>query len=386
MPQSSSQSDVRPQSTPSDGYEETRRSAETETVSSKPPASYTVCNPANKFWTKATRREIFVRHLSVWASNHDSSAYFHGSISLQPQGATSGEIVELGKSVSCILTSLGTTKKIVIRLFQSQQHGGDVRHQRGIRVKNATSSLGTAIRSSTSGSKNRSGCGMIRRQQNRPMVPYKMVIRSGSGWISAREYLDKHYFAHLVKPDVLIAPKLPPPRPTPGPLLGWQDLSANNVDWGAPTMQREPITSPKPLVQNESLYKEHKGREPLRPARDTVTISPLFRPFSKLPIELQDEILYHAIGYTRCIRLTPKESILAVSAMPKSPITISNLFRISNAINQRSTTHIFRSTNFHFGITGLTKFLWQLGPTNRSQLRHLTVHFGRDSCYTVSAG
>ncbi|XPS71268.1 hypothetical protein M3J09_003456 [Ascochyta lentis] len=58
---------------------------------------------------------------------------------------------------------------------------------------------------------------------------------------------------------------------------------------------------------------------------------------------------------------------------------MATLFLISKAINEHMAAHIFRSTDFHFGITGLTKFLWQLGPLNRSRLQHLTLHFGRGS-------
>ncbi|KZM19875.1 hypothetical protein ST47_g8962 [Ascochyta rabiei] len=305
-------------------------------------------------WTKTTQREIFIQHLTNWASHHDSSTYFHGSISLHPQGVITGEVVGLGKSVNCILTSsssASTSKKVVIRLFQSQQYSGDSRQQ------------------TLSGAESWTGREICRR---RMMVPYNLIIRSGSGWVTACEFLNKHYFAHLAKMDAQVAKSnaqalkrdapvapLSPQRTTRIP------LNASNINWdSAFTLSEQDIAARAPLRLLE---------------KDTVTISPLFRPFLRLPLELQDAILYLAVGYTGSISFTHKRCVLGVSVAPKPPITMSTLFLISKAVNEHMAAHVFRSTNFHFGTTGLTKFLWQLGPLNRSRLQHLSLHFGRGS-------
>lgn len=118
---------------------------------------------------------------------------------------------------------------------------------------------------------------------------------------------------------------------------------------------------------------------PSSQAKDTVMINPCFRPFLRLPQELQDEILFQAVGYTRIVLLTRTAPLRHPSLLIETPITISKLFQISKNINEHMLPHIYRSTNFHFGATGLTKFLWQLGPINRSNLQHLTFHFGKAS-------
>ncbi|KAJ4384061.1 hypothetical protein N0V86_000906 [Didymella sp. IMI 355093] len=113
--------------------------------------------------------------------------------------------------------------------------------------------------------------------------------------------------------------------------------------------------------------------------KDAVSISPLFRPFLRLPQELQDEIFYHAVGYTGHVNIVRAIPVQNAGLFYKPPITISKLFRISKMINEHMIAHIFRSTNFHFGMTGFTKFLWQIGPVNRSCLQHLTFRFGKTS-------
>ncbi|KAF3040351.1 hypothetical protein E8E12_009217 [Didymella heteroderae] len=124
-----------------------------------------------------------------------------------------------------------------------------------------------------------------------------------------------------------------------------------------------------------------RGTESSASGKDIVKISPLFHPFFRLPHELQDEILYHAIGYTGKIDIHGHRAVhvknASLSLSP--PVTISKLFRISKRINEHMVPHIFRTTNFHFGMTGFTNFLWQIGPTNRSHLQNLTLRFGKAS-------
>lgn len=364
--------------------DETSRRLGAAATALEPPTSPTLRRAVHKTRRGTIHQAVFLQYLTTWASNHDSSPYFHGSIELHPQSTISGEQVELGKSVKCTLTSANTTKNVVIRLFRSQQHSTGVRNQRLQEKKSVTVPHNLASCGSTIASKARNNHKIARIQQSQYVAPYKMVIRSGAGWVSAREYLDKHYFAHLARPE---------PRRTPREALGypqykaypryaaslppaWMDFTAD-ISWD-PQLS----TTPRPLVRNilNRTHSEDLGFS--TSPRLLVTISPLFRPFLRLPLELQDAILYHAVGHTRCIRLTNKESplnALLTPTSPKPPIDMSRLFRISKTINERMTPHIFRSTNFHFGITGFTKFLWQLGPINRSRLQHLTFHFGRGS-------
>ncbi|KAL1649771.1 hypothetical protein SLS61_006148 [Didymella pomorum] len=121
------------------------------------------------------------------------------------------------------------------------------------------------------------------------------------------------------------------------------------------------------------------GTESSASAKDVVKISPLFHFFTRLPRELQDEIFYQATGYTGRISIYRANTTRPASSSSEPPITISKLFRISKAINEQMTVHIYRSTNFQFGMTGFTNFLWQIGPINRSHLQNLTFRFGKVS-------
>lgn len=306
------------------------------------------------------QREVFIQHLRNWASNHDSSAYFHGRISLSPQSVSLGEVLELGKSVSCILTDSSSVneKRVVVRLFKSQ-HRSSIRLRKKER-NDHTVSYGTARQIALSVEQNESGRDRSRAQKDHSIAPYKLVIRSGSGWVPAREYFDKHYFTYPRKRDVEVIPQK------------WQELTTNSAN-------RNSDSLPEAVDQAVSPRSQPKHRGTSMCAEDAITISPLFRPFLRLPPELQDAILYQAVGYTGCVRLIRKDTALDAPDVSKPPATISKLFRISKAINENMTEHIFRSTNFHFGVTGFTNFLWQLGPINRSRLQHLTFHFGKVS-------
>ncbi|KAJ8106837.1 hypothetical protein OPT61_g9277 [Boeremia exigua] len=348
-----------------------------ETLTSPPPAKRTRLSTANKLCTKRTQRERFTEHLRAWAANHDSSVYFNGSISLLSHGSLPDEDIELGKSVTCNLTDASAghlSKTIVVRLFQSQRYESDIYQGRG-----------------------RRGIG-----QGQFSAPYHMVVRSGSGWVPARQYFDKRYFAHYTRSRKEKGPALPPIASITPQMVVSSRLAAINTNWITPiadliaNAQVPPLTSL--TAENAvSFYSNRIANANIQPGQSVrpqypsshvesllftkgiVKISPLFRPFLKLPRELQDEILYHAVGYTRIIDLTHTPHTEEYSAATRLPITMSKLFRISKSFNQNLVPHVFRCTDFHFGITGFTKFLWQLGPINRSNLRHLTFHFRKDS-------
>ncbi|EAT92400.2 hypothetical protein SNOG_00905 [Parastagonospora nodorum SN15] len=61
----------------------------------------------------------------------------------------------------------------------------------------------------------------------------------------------------------------------------------------------------------------------------------------------------------------------------RAAISLSTLFRVSKNITDHLQTHIYHSTDFHFGLTGFTNFLWQSGPEKRHEIRRLTFHFGK---------
>lgn len=339
-------------------------------------------NPANKLWAKTTQREAFVKHLSNWAADHDSSNHFHGSIGLHPQGTFPGEVMELGKSVNCILTDtsfMETTKTIVVRLYKSQRQRVDGQASKRSGRNDSFECSSAASWSSRNDHGNYHE--RVRMRRNRSTATYQLVIRSGSGWVPARQYFDKHCLAHRARSDA----RAGSPRPactSPAANLQrslWASLAATNLS-GTSLNQNAEATAAFKQTDQKSLLPTHSRYAGTFPtAKDTVTISPLFHPFLRLPQELQHQILYQAVGYTRSISLTRTAYVSDDPLSSKPPITISKLFRISKTLNEQMVAHIFRSTNFHFGVTGFTKFLWQLGPTNRSDLQHLTFHFGKAS-------
>lgn len=360
--------------------------------------------PPSKEQSKRRQREAFLQHLRDWALNHDSSVYFKGTIQLN-EDAFPDDILELGKSVNCILSSGTLRKKIVVRLFRSQLHKSNVKRDLS---RTTNFRIGQYV------------------------APYRLVVRSGSGWVQARDFFDRYHFTksgknqdslsqysantypwtdlppgNQIGPSASISTWTAPPTPagtahsvgntqmstltgptfqnggphavftgiqqTPSVILPPNNSVYNNnirnrlVDNNGPVRQSNP---------RFSLSAYSKLNVPTLRLRDIIPISPLFRPFLRLPQELQDEILYRSIGYTGTMSVTrtvhPRTAVLS----SKAPITVSKLFRISKSINEHFIPHIFRSTNFHFGMTGFTKFLWHIGPINRSNLRHLTFHFG----------
>jgi hypothetical protein len=287
-----------------------------------------------------------LRHLKQWSEEHDSSSYFQGSISLLPLNSNEKEIA-LGKSVSCILTdksSVDARKIIVIRLFAPQM---DTRSKvRGARqdAKGDTMDLCSTRMKLTEQDKNDftvvEGEDLWQPSSPNPSTSnryYKLVIRCGSGWLSVREYLNNLYFRHI---RAL--------KPSPG--------TFTPPDWTI------------------ALRSQALGPPPSE--NDTVTIQPLFHPFLRLPPELQELILMTATGLSKHFNLCPDRHITYTPVL-KPPISLSTTLRISKPITEVLAPYIYRRTTFHLGTTGLTSFLWSLGPVHRSQIRRLSLHFGR---------
>lgn len=376
--------------------------------SSAPRTGCSFRNPANRLWIKSNQCEIFVRQLKVWASNHDSSAHFNGSISLQPQGSVSGEVVELGRSVKCLLidaTSTGPPKQIIIRLYQSHRSRNNV-----VKSQNKEAPTSCSTRRDASRKQSRETIQAYLLEQDPPSSPsYHMVIRSASGWVNAREYFDKHHFHSCAKAaKAAHAQSLARAR-----ALNELQQRTDTLLSGLNSRQHAPVTQSiaqisTALSQTNAVLRTsnnaqandqraHDGGahwisakkiqvnpKPIKSSvsvKDQIRISPLFRSFTRLPHELQDQILYHAIGYTKKIKIDSHRTvnIKNASLSAKSSTSISKLFRISKEINKHMVPHILRSTNFQFGMTGFTNFLWQIGPVNRSYLQNLTFNFGRAS-------
>jgi hypothetical protein len=347
----------------------------------------TVRNPANRLWVEVNQRETFMHQLRMWASNHDSSAYFHGSISLPPQGAMPEEMVELGRSVNCLLFDASTSDpptRIVIRLYQSKHLHNNAQMSPKKEIDGPSGGTSKDARNRRSNEKHQTD---LVNQQHQSVPTYHLVVRSGSGWLPARQFLNKHHFSTRAKEAkkaqarslARAAALRVLPRDVPALLA---DLTAranalvNQVSVPAPPATSHVLAAPPSVKKSQTSVTE---TEFSASGKDVVKISPLFRPFSRLPRELQDEILYQAIEYTRKISIYRANTARDASLSSDPPITISKLFQISRVINERIISHIFRSTNFQFGITGFTNFLWQIGPTKRSYLQNLTFRFGKTS-------
>jgi hypothetical protein len=282
------------------------------------------------------QRRDYLSHLTRWSLSHDSCLHFHGKISLLPLDTETRETVGLGKSVPCILTDASFSdarRRIVIRLFPPQheaEKGNPDKVQHGRQDSLDPFDSDIVIK----------GTGKVNGKSKLQLQPgifhghYKLVIRSGSGWMSARDYFSKIYLAHL----------------------GLQEH--------------------KRIRQNLILQKRSTtlGSPPL--PEDSVVIRPLFHPFLRLAPELQELILCTAIGHKRSLDLI-YDIGTSRKPSPQGTINISTLFRISKALNQHLLPYILHSTDFHFGLTGFTNFLWRSGPTNRREFRRMTFHFGK---------
>jgi hypothetical protein len=309
-------------------------------------------NPSNRAWVREQQRRIFLDHLKLWSKGNDSSCYFQGSISLLPAESNSREIA-LGKSVTCILTDttfIDARKTIVIRLFPPQtdtrRRIRDSAHAAKDDVMDMCSTRIKVTGHQKDEPTDVEGHELWQPSQPKPSTAnsyYKLVIRCGSGWLSAREYLNKLYFTHI---RAL--------KPQPGTFQNPNHMFA---------------------LRSEAL-----GPPPAQ--KDTVPIQPLFHPFLRLPPELQEMILMTAASLTRNFNLCPNEQLFPqppAARRRKPAISISTLLRLSKPINSTMAPHIYRSTTFHFGNTGFTSFLWQLGPLHRPSIRRLTFHFGKQS-------
>ncbi|KAF2705009.1 hypothetical protein K504DRAFT_506477 [Pleomassaria siparia CBS 279.74] len=269
--------------------------------SSSPCGSKSPHNPENTLWVHEMQRRTFLEHLKKWSLSHDSSPHFQGAITVCDE-LSSGNL-QLGKSVNCLLTehlSIIASKSIVVRLFAPQKENGR----------------------------------------------YRLVIRNGAGWVTAREYLSHEYFNHYRKK--------PRRRQTVGCAPRHRtSLSLSNY------------FAPRPVD------------------RDSVTIRPLFHPFARLPLELQQLILGIAVGKTDVYQPVRSRGpgFSAYDRMGKllvvpSCIPLPTVFAISKALSQHLVPWIYRTTTFHFETTGFTNFLWQSGPAKRSHVNKITLSFG----------
>lgn len=189
------------------------------TTPQQPKTSPTIRSPRtpeNSLWVNEEKRRNFMSHLKKWSENHDSCLHFQGSLTVEWPVNTAKRF-ELGDSIRCILTqdagSVSDCRKLVIiRLYEPAKAGS----------------------------------------------PYRMLVRYGSGWVSAREFFSREYFSRL---------KADPTLKTPGRHKVFQYLDKSKFD----------ALGPKPRDQS------------------TVTIQPLFHKFLHLPVELQQEILGWAV-------------------------------------------------------------------------------------------
>jgi hypothetical protein len=283
--------------------------------------------------------------------SHDSSTFFQGKISLQPPEPGVNEEIALGKSVTCILTDSSFTdfrKIVAVRLFQPQKDSKKSTTRGPERTTNIKSA--GLLSSDMKLAEHREGCctgeedpwPLSSSKPNPSTSYYKLVFRCGSGWLSARDYLNKLYFTHL-------AARLP------GRHTHCVTDTADFI-FGV----RSQALGPPPST------------------KDTVHIQPLFHPFQRLPTELQEMILTTAAGLTRDFDLTndPRKTNTKTT---ERPVSLSTMLCISRHIYTTMQPYIFHSTTFHFGLSGTTNFLWQSGPVHRSQIRRLAFHFGKNA-------
>lgn len=264
-----------------------------------------------------------MEHLKQWAADHDSSPQFHGRIDIMSSGLEE-DTMQLGKSVKCALThadSQKARKQIIIRLFPPRTQ--DAR--------------------------------------------YTMVIRCGSGWMSARDFFNKEHLllltasrkARELKESWGKEKRTQSSHPR---LHAFRDIASK-------TQKPAPKTKSTPLPEAE-------------PA-NSVKIGPTFHPFLRLPQELQDIIWTTAAGltgmYRPCRHRTSDFPVPHISEnfypRPKSPITLSVMLRVCKSLNAHMAPWIYRTTRFQFELTGFTNFLWVSGPENRKNLRRVTFKF-----------
>ncbi|KAF2440669.1 hypothetical protein P171DRAFT_435446 [Karstenula rhodostoma CBS 690.94] len=259
-------------------------------------------------------RRVFAKHLTRWASNHDSSSQFHGKIAVIAS-PNIDETYGLGKSVKCDLAYTCYTevrKKIVVRLFPPRTAG----------------------------------------------ARYALVVRSGSGWMSARDFFNKEH-------SLMIQAKT--------------RSKAFRELWIKETRPRISTAAKQDVEVTSRRQKLAREAEP----KNAITIGPVFHQFLKLPQEIQDIIWVNAAGLTGMFRpCRHRTSDVPVPHIhenfyPKSnsPITISTMLRVCKFVNTHMAPWIYRTTRFQFELTGFTNFLWISGPVNRENLRRVTFKF-----------
>lgn len=270
------------------------------------------------------KRQLYYQRLVDWAANHDSSANFNGKLSLPPYHSNSQQEYELGKSVHAILTDStfsDARMSVVVRLFPAQLASKDRKSRRmssSRRDSMEPLEESPSIWASEKDTSNRKEAGfeMIDGPTDTcTMGRYKLFIRCGAGWIEAREYLDKWYFFQQATKRS-------------------SSIASHSLD---------------DLMQKRS---EAFGPVPLD--KDSIMIRPLFRPFLRLPPELQELILNTAAGLARTFNLYSDEYGSPKIKKPeiRSPISLATLFSISKAMNESIVPHLYHSTDFKFGLTG----------------------------------
>ncbi|KAG9187777.1 hypothetical protein G6011_05648 [Alternaria panax] len=330
----------------------------TPTTSAKPPrtppSTRSPRNPSNKVWVQEQQRRLFLEHLKQWSFCHDSSTFFQGKMSLLPPEPGVNENLALGNSVTCILTDSRFTdfrKTVAVRLFKHQKDSKKSTIRRSERKMKSqsmdliSSNMRLAEHRENGVTGEEDAWPLSPSKPNPPNSYYRLVIRCGSGWLSARDYLNKLYFSHLTA-----------------------DLPGRHIQC---------ITDTADYVFG--IRSQALGPPPSN--KDTVPIQPLFHPFQRLPTEIQEMILMTATGLTRDYDLT-NDARRNSSKNPKATdrlISLSTMLRISHRIYATMQPYILHSTTFHFGLSGTTNFLWQSGPVHRPQIRRMAFHFGKNA-------
>jgi hypothetical protein len=306
-PRSSSGNGKSPPSTPTQ--------SKVKSAPSSPMATSSPQNSMNTLYVHVQQRRIFLHHLSQWSLNHDSSLHFQGKISLLPQGTRGSDSPELGKTVNCILTDATFTdarQKIVIKLFPPQEYTkchGEREDQDTRR-----DSMDPFVRESSPPSA-RDGKDKTGQVCERAKGHYRVVIRCGAGWMTAREYFNKVYFSH---------------------------------------MEAQQTSRKERLELDEYFAKRSQALGPPPADRDSITIRPLFRSFNKLPLELQEMVFMKAAGLSRSYDLCSNDygTLQVKKDLSHAAISLSTMFKISKSMNEYLLPFIYHSTDFHFGLTG----------------------------------
>ncbi|KAL5119474.1 hypothetical protein ACEQ8H_002539 [Pleosporales sp. CAS-2024a] len=308
-------------------------------VASAPPSPKSPRNPANRMWIHEERKRIFLHHLTQWTLNHDSSLHFQGKISVSSQATRDAEGLGLGKPVKCILTDSHYTDArqiIVVKLFPPSAYAADwecndeaTRRDSMEPFDSMPKSHQPLLRAIEIAEVKQHLAGNIR-------AHYRLVVRCGAGWMSARDYFSRLYVSRL---------------------------ESARGQW---------------VEHDEHLRHQSRALGPAMVDDDSVTVRPLFHAFKKLPPELQDMVLMMAASLRRSCDLRSDDyGTLVQPTKDRAVISLSTLFRISKSITERLQLYIYHRTDFHFGLTGFTNFLWQSGPEKRHEIRRLTFHFGK---------